>query len=97
MSPNPAESVPSVSQTLHERGSNYGKFSGQSILSQALKNVLKSHSNWIKMNPSQQESLEMVCHKMARIVNGRSDYDDSWRDIAGYSMLIVNQLNGQDV
>lgn len=91
------ESVPSVSQTLNDRGQNYGKFSGQSAISQKLKSVLKYQPGWSNMSTSQQESLEMVCHKMARIVNGRADYDDSWRDIAGYAMLVVEQLNGKDI
>ena len=97
MSQNHNVSVPSVSQTINERGSNYGRFSGQSAISQKLKSVLKSQPNWTSLTSSQQESLEMICHKMARIINGRADYDDSWRDIAGYSMLVVEQLNGNDV
>ena len=86
-----------VAETLNARGSNYGRFSGQSAISQKLKETLKSQSKWTSLTTSQQESLEMICHKMARIVNGKADYDDSWRDIAGYAMLVVNQLNGQDV
>lgn len=36
----------------------------------------------------------MICHKLARIVNGDPGYSDSWRDIAGYAMLVSNRLDG---
>jgi hypothetical protein len=42
----------------------------------------------------QAEALEMIMHKIGRIINGDADYDDSWRDIAGYSMLVCDRLNG---
>ena len=44
--------------------------------------------------PDQQEALDMICHKMARIVNGDPDYVDSWVDIAGYAMLVADRLQG---
>jgi hypothetical protein len=39
----------------------------------------------------------MICHKMARIVNGDADYDDSWIDIAGYATLVAERLRGNVV
>ena len=43
----------------------------------------------------QAEALEMIVHKIARIINGDADYSDSWRDIAGYAMLISDRLEGR--
>jgi hypothetical protein len=34
----------------------------------------------------------MILHKLARIVNGDANYIDSWRDIVGYSQLVVDEL-----
>jgi hypothetical protein len=34
----------------------------------------------------------MICHKMARIMNGDPNYVDSWADIAGYATLVANRL-----
>jgi hypothetical protein len=34
----------------------------------------------------------MITHKISRILNGDPNYDDSWRDIAGYAMLVVKEL-----
>ncbi len=44
--------------------------------------------------PDQQEALDMVCHKVGRIVNGDPDYADSWIDIAGYTKLVADRLEG---
>lgn len=85
-----------VENTLAERGSRYGKFSGHAKITYKLKHVCQETPNWCKLNDSQKESIDMICHKMGRILNGDPNYDDSWRDIAGYATLIVNQLNGVD-
>jgi len=40
----------------------------------------------------QDEALDMIAHKIGRIVNGDPDYEDSWRDIAGYATLVADRL-----
>jgi hypothetical protein len=37
----------------------------------------------------------MILHKIARIVNGDSNYADSWHDIGGYAKLVVDELNNK--
>lgn len=88
-----------VDSTLEERGSRYGKFSGHSDIAQDLKCTLWKAPGWYALNDSQKESLEMIAHKIGRIINEGSDpnYDDTWLDIAGYAQLIVNQLQGVEV
>lgn len=44
--------------------------------------------------PDQQEALDMICHKIGRILNGDPDYADSWHDIAGYAQLVADRLDG---
>ncbi len=46
------------------------------------------------LTDDQVEALEMVCHKIGRIVNGDPDYSDSWHDIAGYAKLVADRLDG---
>jgi hypothetical protein len=36
----------------------------------------------------------MICHKIARILNGDPNYADSWVDIAGYAQLVADRLLG---
>ena len=82
-----------IRETLKERGSRYGEFQGHAAIAQALKDVLRSGPSWSLTTPSQREALEMICHKMARIVNGDPNYDDSYMDIVGYSQLVVDILH----
>ena len=42
------------------------------------------------------ESLEMVAHKVARILNGNPTNVDSWHDIAGYAALVEKRLRGEE-
>jgi hypothetical protein len=81
-----------IQTTLNERGKRYGDFSGHAEITQELKNVMGTTEGWSRLNASQREALEMVAHKIGRILNGDPNYDDSWRDIAGYTQLVVNQL-----
>ncbi|MEM7468885.1 MAG: DUF6378 domain-containing protein [Pseudomonadota bacterium] len=95
-----------IDKTLEERGSRYGKFSTHSSITQMLKSMMQGkesldgsiiETNWHTLSDSQKESLEMIAHKIGRILNGDPDYDDSWRDIAGYAELVVKELNGEGV
>ena len=78
---------------LAERGARYGSFASQAAFSQYLKDTLRKHKNYDELMDSQKEALEMIMHKISRILNGDPNYDDSWRDIAGYAELIVKELN----
>ena len=82
-----------VSAILAERGSRYGSFNTHAIVTQRLKQALSSGANWDFLEPDAKEALEMIVHKMGRVLNGDPDYDDSWKDIAGYAQLIVDRIN----
>lgn len=84
---------------LAERGARYGKFEDQAEISQELKSVVSKFAfqRGKVMNHDQHESLELICHKIARILNGDPDYSDSWRDIAGYAKLVADRLDGISV
>lgn len=81
-----------ITEILKERGQRYGPFKDHASISQQLKNVLYSARNWSRCSYSQQEALEMILHKIARIVNGDPNYDDSWKDIIGYTELVINEI-----
>lgn len=85
----------SVENILDERGLRYGKFKDHAFVAQSLKSIITVELMKRAKNLScdQQEALEMICHKIARIINGDSDYVDSWVDIAGYATLVANRLN----
>jgi len=48
--------------------------------------------DWHELDADQQEALEMIAHKIARILNGDPNYVDSWVDIAGYAKLVADRL-----
>ena len=82
---------------LAERETRYGSYESHANRSQALKEALVAGShNWVRMEPFQRESLEMIAHKLARIMNGAPNYVDNWTDIAGYAQLVVDILNSRD-
>jgi hypothetical protein len=85
-----------ITQTLTERGSRYGKFKDHADITQKLKYVIRLHmgTRYDRLESDQTEALEMICHKIGRIVNGDPDYADSWVDIAGYAKLVSDRLEG---
>ena len=87
-------------RVLADRAQRYGSFNGHAAISQALQKVV--YKGFAKredgktaqdMTDAQREALFMILHKVARIVNGDFNYDDSWRDIAGYATLVTNLLD----
>lgn len=89
----------SIDETLEQRGNRYGTFEEHSKLSQELFSSIHMHAlmNDKTLSHVHREALTMICHKMARIVNGDPNYDDSWRDIAGYATLVEKHINGEGV
>lgn len=87
----------SISDILDERGKHYGVFTGHAEITQRLKGVIAEElaTRHKLLADDQQEALDMICHKIGRILNGDADYDDSWVDIAGYAQLVVNRLHGK--
>lgn len=77
---------------LNERGKRYGRFDRHAEITQQLKNTMQFQPNWLILHHDQKEALEMIAHKIGRILNGDPDYEDSWADIAGYAKLVSNRL-----
>lgn len=84
--------MPDLDATLNERGSRYGDFSSHAELTQALKDFMKGAPKWHALAADQKECLEMIAHKIGRILNGDPNYADSWIDIAGYAQLVARRL-----
>lgn len=87
----------SMAATLDERGKRYGKFTGHAAITQKLKDVMYTHNDWAgweALANDQKEALEMITHKIGRILNGDPNYADSWIDIAGYAKLVADRLEG---
>jgi hypothetical protein len=81
-----------IQETLETRGKRYGEYTEVAATSQLLKNVLRTAPSWVMMEPYMQESLDLICNKLARISNGDPFYADSWHDVGGYAKLVEIEL-----
>ena len=81
-----------IDDTLTERGSRYGEFNEHASVTQAIKVAMSLGNNWLCLDDDMKEALEMVAHKVGRILNGDPDYIDSWTDIIGYARLVEKRL-----
>lgn len=77
---------------LSERGKTHGAFNRHAHFTQELKGVMAAAQQ--QLTASQQEALDMIAHKIGRILAGNPDFADHWDDIAGYARLISLELTG---
>lgn len=82
-----------IDETLKERGSRYGTFYEHGRITQAIKRALQSGKSWPSMSDDKREAVEMIAHKLGRIVGGDPNYKDSWHDIIGYTKLVEDTLS----
>ena len=83
-----------LEKTLAERGEVYGRFVDHAAISQSIKRAMRAAPGWQELPDDMRESLEMLAHKVARILNGNPDYVDSWHDVSGYATLVEKRLKG---
>lgn len=82
----------SVSDTLETRGTKYGEYETLAATANEIKEAIKRGLNYGSLDPDMKESLDMIAHKIARILNGDPYYVDSWHDISGYATLVEDRL-----
>jgi len=86
-----------VDAILTERGGTYGPFKSHAEITQRLKRTAyefaKERDKSFALD--QAEALDMIFHKIGRILNGDPNYADSWIDIAGYAKLVADRLKGK--
>ena len=83
-----------VGDILEERAKVHGDFAKQAEVSQVLKIRVESFSG--PLTDVQKEALDMILHKIARIVVGCPNHRDHWDDIAGYATLVSNEIGAKD-
>lgn len=82
-----------IDNTLMQRGERYGKFPEHARITQNIKRAMVDTPNWGLLTDDKKEALEMLAHKIGRILNGDSEYKDSWHDITGYAKLVEDSLH----
>lgn len=84
---------PPLEQTLQARGQIYGEFREIANITQKLKAVMHECVNWPNLTNDKKETLEMIAHKIARILAGDPEFKDNWHDIAGYAKLAEDRTS----
>jgi CRISPR/Cas system-associated exonuclease Cas4 (RecB family) len=83
-----------IKEVLAQREKTHGAFEIHATVTQELKAVVTQHmlDQGRELNASMQESIDMILHKIGRVVAGNPNHVDHWDDIAGYALLISAQL-----
>jgi len=84
-----------IDDTLKEREYRYGNFKSHARITQDIKFAMND-GNWRDLSSDKKEALEMIAHKIGRILNGDPEYYDSWHDIEGYARLVADSLVKED-
>jgi hypothetical protein len=76
-------------ELLKERQKTHGEYHEFAYLAQTLKFWVRcSEKSAMRVLSSEhRESVDMILHKIARIVTGDPNHKDHWDDIAGYATL----------
>jgi hypothetical protein len=81
----------SITDLLSERGKTHGDFAVHAHFTQRLKDAMWSEQ-FEALPDTHKEALEMIAHKIGRILAGDPNFKDHWLDISGYACLISNRL-----
>ena len=86
-----------LTAVLEERHKTHGSFEDHARITQRFKGIMNDElgrrfeRNQPILNPEQMEALDMILHKIGRIIAGDPSYEDHWTDIAGYAQIAKGQ------
>ena len=81
-----------VLRIIEQRRTVHGEFRDNAGITQAFKYQLTQGKNWNDLTAIQKEALEMIVHKIGRILSGDPNHKDHWTDIIGYARLVEQRL-----
>lgn len=82
----------SISETINKRTNTHGAFEANAANSQTIQAAMRATKNWHDLDNDQREALQMIAHKIGRILAGDQNFHDHWHDIAGYAECVANRL-----
>jgi len=88
--------ITTLDALLNERARTHGDYAVHALITQDLKRVIAHHVADLdrRLDDDMAETLDMIAHKIGRIIAGNPAEPDHWRDIAGYAQLVANRLEG---
>jgi len=74
--------------TIPNRDEQHGGLEAVGGVSRRIKDIMQlSGRNWHRLTPGEQEALDIIAHKIGRILSGADPHDpEHWRDVAGYAV-----------
>jgi hypothetical protein len=95
----PKTKVLNVSELLAERGRTHGRFRDHARVTQVMKHAIHIAlvNSGVSLTDIQRESIDMILHKIGRIVSGNPRHRDHYDDIIGYTQLALNELDELEV
>lgn len=81
-------------EAVLESRADYGSFSAKATWLQGLKASMRRTDSWDKLASAEQESLDAIAVKMARVLYGKP-VRDNWVDIAGYATLALETYHDE--
>ena len=79
---------------LDERGKTHGNYMLHARITGDIKRTMRHHISDLDrdLDEDMHETLDMIAHKIGRIIAGNPNVIDHWADIAGYAQLVANRL-----
>ena len=85
-----------MADLLEVRARTHGDYEVQAVLSQRIKDIMRSSPNWDSMPDTMCDGLEMIAVKISRMCCGDFSEIDHPKDVAGYASLILKSLQKSD-
>lgn len=76
---------------LDEREKTHGPYAVKCEIIMAIMREVEGYR--AGLSDVQNVSLDMIIHKLGRILSGDPNFAEHWLDICGYSMLVVRDLS----
>ena len=84
------------SNSIPNRDHQHGGMEAVGQLSQSIKISIHAGINWHMLTPGEQEALDMIAHKIGRILSGNDPHDpEHWTDLAGYAHAAMRRREAE--
>lgn len=75
---------------IPNRDHQHGGIDAVGNVAQNIKAAIRSGQNWHRLTNGEREALDMIAHKLARVLSGANPHDtEHWEDLAGYPQAVL--------
>lgn len=75
------------------RDTQHGGMEAVGKVAQQMKAAIRSGRNWHRLSSGEREALDMICHKVGRVLSGADPHDlQHWEDLAGYPAAAMRDM-----